>query len=195
MNNTVDFSSPPRWPHTLLLKFFLSLLNFLANEEGFEISTSVLFLQHFLSVLFLVEVVDDHSDKHVHDKESSAHHEADKVNDHAGVMILFLNFVDADSVDACPHDSSPTLRRGQDEQCPHSLDDVVKVTVTVGKLVARIKAVLFRHYSWSCSRARVKLPLEKTHSDHCENQKNEQTDHDNVADGRNRREEGIDYFL
>jgi hypothetical protein len=119
-------------------------------EESLEVSTSILIFLQFLPVLFLVEVINDYTNEHIHDKEGSANHETDKVNDHVWLMVLNLNFVDTRSINACVHDSSPTLGGCQYEQSPHRLNDVVKVRETICPVEACIQAVFLCDDAWSC---------------------------------------------
>lgn len=149
MHQGVDLSSPAIRFNTFLLELLPPFCDSLANKESLEISTTIFFFKCFLPVLLLVKVVDDDTNKHIHDEKCSANHKTDEVDDHARMSILFLDHVNSNSIDTCVHDSGPTLSCCKDEEGSHCLNDIVKVTVTISPVKSSINAILLGNNPWS----------------------------------------------
>lgn len=117
------------WLHDFLLQLFL--LAYLLVDEPLSLFIGHIGTSKLLLFFDLVEIVYNHSNKHVHDEQGACDHDYNKVDGHIRIIVLEWLHINSSRVYCHEHKTCPTLCCAKDEQSTHCLSNVVKVRVIV----------------------------------------------------------------
>ena len=100
---------------------------------------------HLVSLLYLIEVVDDDTDEEVDNELTADDHKGDEVGCHDWLVVELGLHVDSSCVHTIVHHTHPAFRSHHLEQSHHRIHHVVKVYVLILPGTTCVDTVLPRH--------------------------------------------------